>query len=144
MIYNDNITLFGDIKMKSIIFLFFTIIFLTFISCADSPQIAEIQVINNSSAEVTNLIIYMPLMGEMKTAKIIDCLLPGKSISFKYDYINDQFIKPRTASSAAKIEYYIGGVKFDMANGDSEYIPLSNGIKEIITITDNGWSLKSK
>jgi len=134
--------------IKSIVFCLFVIIGLTVISCADSPQIAEIQVKNGSSMEVTNLVIYMPLMGEMKTAKIIDRLLPGKSISFKYDYINDQFLSSRTATSSAEIEYYIGGIKFDMANGDSKYITLSDGVKITITITititDDSWTSIAK
>ena len=130
-------------RIKKLVFLLFAVVVLTVVSCADYPQIAEIQVKNNSNKDVTNLIIYFPNM-EIKSAKIIDSLLPGKSISFKYDYINDQFIKPRTAVSQAKVEYYIGGIKFDMANGDSEYITLSDGGKEIITITDNGWTLTRK
>ena len=129
-------------RIKNLVFLFFGIVVLAVVSCADSPQIGEVQVKNNSSKDVTNLIIYIP--GDIKDAKIIDLLLPGKSISVKYDYVNNQFLSSRTATGQAEIEYYLGGVKFDMDNGDSKYIQLENGRKEIITINDTGWTVVSK
>ena len=130
-------------RIKKLVFLFFGIIVFAVVSCAAYPQVAEIQIKNNSGKDVTNLIISFPAM-DIKSAKIIDRLLPGKSISFKYDYVNDQFTSSRTATCSAEIVYYLGEVKFDMDNGDSEYITLSNGVKITITITDDGWTLISK
>jgi len=127
--------------MKKLKFYIIAISCFLFFSCNLIPQVAVLIIKNSSGNEVKDITISYIHAGkdQMQTVKV-DRLPNNGSKTLNLELTSPSFaIGAGVVTVQGEIEYYINDIKFNMDNGDGDFMLSEGEFKTIITIYENGW-----